>query len=138
VAHLVRRVALVFFVVYCATLVVAGLWGALLAQYDFPLILDLELDEIPDDSEETLLSHYRFLRAVEFCFGLFALVYWRQIFAQRIPNVIFLTTMAAGGAARLLGLAFDGSPSGLVYAVLAWELVGVVVIFFATRPARAV
>jgi hypothetical protein len=133
----VRRVALVFFFVYAATLVVAGLWGALLAQFDFPLILDLELDEIPDDAEATLLSHYRFLRAVEFCFGAFALAYWRQIFAQRIPNVIFLTTMAAGGAARLVGLAFDGSPSGLVYAVLAWELVGVVVIFFATRPARA-
>jgi hypothetical protein len=133
----VRRVALVFFFVYAATLVVAGLWGALLAQFDFPLLLDLELDEIPDDAEATLLSHYRFLRAVELCFGAFALAYWRQIFALRIPNVIFLTTMAAGGAARLVGLAFDGSPSGLVYAVLAWELVGVVVIFFATRPARA-
>ncbi len=132
-----RRVALVLFVGYAATLVVAGLWGALLAQYDFPLILDLELDEIPDDAEATLLSHYRFLRAVEFCFGLFSLVYWRQIFAQRIPNVIFLTTMTAGGVARLFGLAFDGSPSAVVYVVLAWELVGAVVIFFATRPARA-
>jgi Domain of unknown function (DUF4345) len=133
----VRRLALLFFVGYTATLVLAGLWGALLAQYDFPLILDLELDEIPDDSEATLLSHYRFLRAVEFCFGLFSLVYWRQIFAQRIPNVIFLTAMTAGGVARLVGLAFDGSPSGLVYVVLAWELIGAVVIFFATRPARA-
>ena len=132
-----RRLALVLFVGYTATLVVAGLWGALLAQYDFPLILGLELDEIPDDAEATLLSHYRFLRAVEFCFGLFSLVYWRQIFSQRIPNVIFLTTMTAGGVARLFGLAFDGSPSGLVYVVLAWELVGAVVIFFATRPARA-
>jgi Domain of unknown function (DUF4345) len=133
----VRAVALVFFFGYTATLVVAGLWGALLAQFDFPLILDLELDEIPDDAEATLLSHYRFLRAVEFCFGMFALAYWRQIFAQRIPNVIFLTTMAAGGAARLVGLAFDGSPSALVYVVLAWELVGAVVIFLATRSARA-
>lgn len=81
-----RGVALVFFFVYAATLVVAGLWGALLAQYDFPLILDLELDEIPDDAEATLLSHYRFLRAVELCFGAFALAYWRQIFEQRIPT----------------------------------------------------
>ena len=82
---LVFFVALVFFFVYAATLVVAGLWGALLAQFDFPIILDLELDEIPDDAEATLLSYYRFLSAVEFCFGAFALAYWRQIFERRIP-----------------------------------------------------
>lgn len=125
-AHpLLRTAALVLFLGYALTLVVAGAEGAVLAQFGFP-----------DDADADLASHYRFLRALELCFGLFALAYRRQIFAQRVPNVIFLTAMAAGVSARLLGLAVDGSPGPLVLGVIAWELVGVVAIFLATREAR--
>jgi hypothetical protein len=126
VAHpLLRRIALVLFFGYAAALVAAGAEGAVLAQFD-----------VPDDAGAELLSHYRFLRALELCFGVAALVYRRRIFAERAPNLIFLSAMAAGVAARLLGLAVDGSPGPFLLAVLAWELVGVVVIFLATRDVR--
>ena len=125
-AHpLLRTAALVLFFGYAATLVVAGAEGAVVARF-----------AIPDDADAELLSHWRFLRALELCFGLVALVFWRRIFAERTPNLIFLSAMAAGAAARLLGLAVDGSPGTIALAVLVWELAGVVVIFLATREAR--
>lgn len=125
-AHpLLRIVALVLFFGYAVTLVAAGAEGALVARFAFP-----------DDAEADLISTYRFLRALELSFGVVALAYWRRIFAERAPNVIFLSAMAAGVAARLLGLAVDGWPGLLVAGVIAWELVGVVAIFLATRAVR--
>jgi hypothetical protein len=134
---LLRRAALVLFFGYAVTLVLAGAWGAVATRLDFPLVIGLDLSEVPPDAEADLLNHYRFLRAVELCFGIFSLVWWRRIFGERTPNLIFLATMAAGVSARLLGLALDGTPGLLVFSVIAWEIAGVIVIFLATRPARA-
>jgi hypothetical protein len=126
VAHpALRAFSLVFFFGYAITLVVAGAEGAVLARFAFP-----------DDASVDLSSHYRFLRALELCFGVVALAYWRRIFTERLPNLIFLATMSAGVAARLLGVAVDGRPGALVVGVIAWELFGVVVIFLATRGVR--
>jgi Domain of unknown function (DUF4345) len=122
---LLRVAALVLFFGYVATLVLAGAEGAVAAQFGFP-----------DDAEADLANTYRFLRALELCFGVVAIVYRRRIFGERTPNVIFLSAMAAGVAARLLGLAVDGWPGLLVLGVIAWELAGVVVIFLATRGVR--
>jgi type IV secretory pathway VirB6-like protein len=134
---LLRRAALVLFFGYAATLVLAGAWGAVAARLDFSLIIGLEPSDIPNDAEADLLNHYRFLRALELCFGLFAIVYWRRIFEERTANTIFLTAMAAGVSARLIGIAVDGTPSLMVFSVVAWEVAGLIVIFLATRTARA-
>ena len=120
-----RALSLVFFFGYVVTLVVAGAEGALLARFAFP-----------DDASADLSSHYRFLRALELCFGVVALAYWRRIFTERLPNLIFLAAMSAGVAARLLGLVVDGRPGAPVVGVIAWELVGVVVILLGTRGVR--
>lgn len=125
-AHpLLRTAALVFFFGYAAALVVAGAEGAVLARVAFP-----------DDADADVLNHYRFLRALELCFGVAALVFWRRIFSERTPNLLFLTAMAAGVAARLFSLTVDGSPGPFVLAVLAFELVGLALIVVATREAR--
>jgi hypothetical protein len=58
--------------------------------------------DVPDDPETNLLAQYRFLRAVEFGVGFFALVYWRRIFERRAVNRVFLTVTGAGVGARLL------------------------------------
>jgi Domain of unknown function (DUF4345) len=124
-APLLRNAALVLFFGYAATLVLAGAEGAVAAQFAFP-----------DDAEADLASTYRFLRALELCFGVVAIAYWRRIFAERMPNLIFLSAMAAGVAGRLLGLAVDGWPGLLILGVIVWGLAGVVVIFLATRAVR--
>jgi hypothetical protein len=138
VAHLeVRRVTLVLFSGCLVLLVVAGAWGIIGARLDIRWLLLVHLDDLPGRAQANLLSQYRFLRAMELGFGLFALRYWREIFRLRSYNRIFLAAMASGVAARLISLGADGWPSIWMYAFLGWELAGVVAIFAYTRT-RAV
>lgn len=127
-AHpLLKWSALVLFFGYVATLVFAGAGGALAAPVDLSLTADLE------DPSASLLAQHRFLRAVELGFGVFSLVYRREIFRRRAFNRGFLAVLAAGVAARLLSLAVDGVPSAAMLSFLAWELVAVPVVFVYTR-----
>ena len=114
-----------FFFGYAAALVVAGLEGAVLARV-----------AVPDDANADLLNHYRFLRALELCFGVAALVFWRRIFSERTPNLLFLTAMATGVAGRLFSLTVDGPPGPFVLSVLVFELAALALIVVATREVR--
>ena len=71
---------------------------------------------------------------IELGFGLFALRYRHEIFRLRSYNRIFLAAMGCGVAARLLSLPADGLPSVWMYLFLAFELVGLTLIFAYTRP----
>ena len=132
-----RRASLVFFFVYVALLIVAGAWGMVGARVDMWVLLRLHINDLPDRTAANLLSQYRFLRAIEIGFGAFALTRWRRIYSIRTYNRLFLSVMAAGVAARLLSLGLDGGPSWWMYLFLGWELVGVVLIFLATRSGLA-
>ena len=125
---------LVLFFGYVVLLIVAGAWGIVGASLDMPWLLRVHLGDLPHRAQANLISQYRFLRAMELGFGLFALRYRRQIFSVRSYNRIFLAAMASGVAARLISLGADGWPSIWMYAFLAWELAGVVAIFLYTRP----
>ena len=131
--HALRRVSLVFFFVYVALLIVAGAWGIVGARFDMRVLLQLHIHDLPDRTAANLLSQYRFLRAIELGFGVFALTSWRRIYSVRSFNRLFLSVMAAGVAARLVSLGLDGTPSWWMFVFLGWELVGVVLIFLATR-----
>lgn len=131
-----RIAALVLFGGYVALLVVAGAWGIVGARLDVPLLLHVPLGELTADAQANLLSQYRFLRAIELGFGLFALQFRREIFTQRSYNRLFLFAMAAGVVARLLSMPLDGNPSGVMLGFLGWEAVGVVVIAWHTRGLR--
>jgi hypothetical protein len=143
VSSALRRASLIFFFAYVATVILAGAWGIVGARLDMRILLQLHLVDLPDRAATNLLSQYRFLRAIELGFGLFALTFWRQIYGIEIYNRLFLTTMACGVGARLLSLVVDGVPSVWMYAFAGQELVGVVLIFLATRslsrasPSRA-
>jgi hypothetical protein len=126
-------VTLVFFFGYVVILVVAGAWGVVGARVDMHLLLRVHLGDLPHRAQANLLSQYRFLRAIELGFGLFALRYWREIFRQRSYNQIFLIAMACGVGARLLSLALDGLPSVWMDVFLGYELVGLALIFLYTR-----
>ena len=135
--HALRRVSLVFFFVYVATLIAAGAWGLVGARVDMRVLLQLHIHDLPDRTAANLLSQYRFLRAIELGFGVFALTKWRRIYSVRSYNRLFLSAMGAGVAARLLSLAVDGAPSWWMNVFLGFELVGIVLIFLATRSGLA-
>jgi hypothetical protein len=133
VSAVLRRASLVFFFAYVGTLILAGAWGVVGARLDMPILLRLHLADLPDRAATNLLSQYRFLRAIELGFGLFALRFWREIYRVAVYNRLFLATMACGVGARLLSLIADGAPSPWMDGFLGGELVGVILIFLATR-----
>ncbi|HEU0317208.1 MAG TPA: DUF4345 family protein [Solirubrobacteraceae bacterium] len=121
------------FLGYVDTLILAGAWGALFGRLDQPLLLGLDLDELAPRTQANVMSQYRFLRAIELGFGLFALIHRDEIHRLRPFNRLFLFTMSAGVGSRLLSLRRDGSPSVAMYVFAGFELVGVPVIFAYTR-----
>jgi Domain of unknown function (DUF4345) len=128
-----RRAAWVLFFGYVGLLILAGAWAVLFGRADQSLLFGLHLGDVSPRTQANLMSQYRFLRAIEMGFGLFALIYRDAIFQRRAYNRLFLFTMASGVFARIISIALDGSPSWWMYLFGGWELVGVVVIYAYTR-----
>jgi hypothetical protein len=127
--------ALVLFAGYVGLVIVAGAWGAFgPARLDQRWLFDLEVDGMDGTAAASLLSQYRFLRAIELGYGLVAARCWRQIFSDRRFGGPFLLVMGLGVAARVAGLAWDGSPGPLFWFFLVTEAIGVAVIWFVARP----
>ncbi|MDQ1421047.1 MAG: hypothetical protein QOJ52_3009 [Acidimicrobiaceae bacterium] len=118
---------------YAGACVLAGAWGTVGATIDFPWLLHQPLGDLTADGRPNVLAQYRFLRAIECGFGVFAIAFRREIHTERRFNRLFLGTMGLGVAARALSMKSDGRPSDFMLAMLAWEAVGAPVIFAHTR-----
>lgn len=127
--------ALFFFYTYVGLVVAAGLWGVFCAKLDANLFLALDLNQIAPRSCANLLSQYRFLRALEFGFGIVALYLRREIFAGGIINHLFLITMVLGVIGRAVSLLADGRPRGVFYFFLIYEAAGSLSIGLYSNPA---
>ena len=128
-----RLLAEVFFYGYAGLLVLAGGWGMFGARLDHRILFGLHLDSVGEPSGASLVSQYRFLRAIELGFGSFSLLFKPEIFTQRSFNRLFLATMTAGVVARLISRVVDGRPRPIFYAFLISEALGAVLIFQYTR-----
>ena len=125
-----RALAYFFFYGYIGLVLLAGFWGAFLgADFDHRLLFDLDTKRLSEFSRINMLSQYRFLRAMEFGFGLFAIVFRKEIFTVKKFNRLYLAIMLSGVVARLVSLIDDGSPSALFYFFLIFEGVGVLIIY---------
>lgn len=125
-----KVLAYFFFYGYIGLVLIAGFWGAFLgAGFDHQLLFNLDTESLSDYTRINLLSQYRFLRAIEFGFGLFAIVLRKEIFSIKGFNRLYLTIMLSGVVARIVSLIDDGSPSLLFYFFLIFEFIGVVVIY---------
>jgi hypothetical protein len=114
-------------------MVVAGAWGVVFGRFDQSRLLGLDLDRLAPRTEANVMTQYRFLRAIELGFGLFAILYKEPIYQKRAFNRLFLFTMTAGVAGRGLSLRLDGTPSPIMYVFGGWEVLGVGVIYAYTR-----
>jgi hypothetical protein len=130
-----RRLAALLFAGYVAVLVLAGLGGVIWTRTEMHVLLGVRLDDLTPSAAATLLSQYRFLRAMELGFGAFAVAFRRRIFEDARINSLFLTIMALGILARLLAVGFDGRPKPVMYSFLGYELVSLAVITVSTRRA---
>ncbi|MEO8146685.1 MAG: DUF4345 family protein [Bacteroidia bacterium] len=123
-----------FYYGYIGTVILAGFWGAFLNPYfDYRLLFHFDTQALPDYERINMLSQYRFLRAIELGFGLFAVLFVKNIFTEKKFNILFLIIMSSGILARVTSIIFDGLPSGLMFFFGGFELVGVVTIFFYSR-----
>ena len=120
-----RFLSYFFFYTYIGLVVLAGLWGAFLfPALDFSILFQLDLNDLNDYERINLLSQYRFLRALELGFGLFALLFTKEIFFDKKFNRLFLCIMGLGILARVASWVMDGNPSYLTKFFLIYEAVG--------------
>ena len=129
-----KRLSYFFFYTYVGLVLLAGFWGAFVyPRLDHLWLFDLDPNTLPEHTRINLLSQYRFLRALELGYGLFAILFTKEIFTDKKFNTLFLLIMFSGVLARIVSLIVEGSPSGLFYFFLTYEMVGVAVIYFYSR-----
>jgi Domain of unknown function (DUF4345) len=128
-----KLLSLIFFNGYVWTLIVAGALGVFSATIDHRILFHLRVETLAPVTAASLVSQYRFLRAIEAGFGIFAFMFRKNIFESRPFNNLFLGIMFLGVAARVVSVVLDGQPLPMFYAFLIFELVGGVVIYLYTR-----
>ncbi|WKN29688.1 DUF4345 family protein [Porifericola rhodea] len=129
-----RRLSYFFFYSYVGLVCLAGAWGAFFhARLDFALLMEVDMEVLNDKAQVNLLSQYRFLRAIELGFGLFALSFVKEIFSQKKFNALFLLIMGAGIVARLASCLYEGWPNIMMLFFMCYELLGLVIIYLYTR-----
>lgn len=112
-------IARVFFWGYTAMLLGVGASGIFVARWELTHVFSMPL-VAGTTITATMLNQYRFLKAMEFAFGVFCATSHRQIFCHTRENTVFLAGVFAGVGARLLGWSVDGTPhiAFVIFAVL--------------------
>jgi hypothetical protein len=125
-----KFIAYFFYYAYIGVVILAGVWGAFINPgFDYKLLFHLDVHSLPDYVRINMISQYRFIRALELGFGIFSVIFVRNIFSEKKFNSLFLFIMGSGILARIVSIICDGSPSGLMYSFLFFELAGWVAIF---------
>src|SRR5690606_21005467 len=109
-------------------------WGAFFnPNLDFWYLFNLDTNDLSTYTQVNLLSQYRFLRALELGFGIFSILFLKEIFSIKKFNSLFLAVMGFGVLARVISWTMDGTPSGLFIFFLAYEAVGWSLIYIYSR-----
>lgn len=115
--------ARLFFWGYALMLLGVGASGMLIATWELPTVFAVAMDSMGELQRATLLNQYRFLKALEFAFGLFCVVYRHEIFTAGKDHRVFLGGLSAGVAARLGSCFVDGTPRIAFIVFMVLELV---------------
>ena len=131
-----RVLARLFFWGYTLMLLGVGVTGMLIATWELPTVFAVALDAMGDVERATLLNQYRFLKALEFAFGLFCVAYRHEIFTPGKDHRVFLGGLSAGAAARLGSCFADGTPRTAFIVFMALELVTGLLVWLAVQRKR--
>ena len=116
-----------------AVLVLGGL-GIFTGAWELEKIFRIDLAGMGPVATANLLNQYRFLKAIEFGFGLFCFVFWREIFRSRVFNRVFVAVVFLGAAARALSITIEGVPHRAFVGITILEfLTGFVVVAYSRR-----
>lgn len=112
---IMKTINYVCFYAYCFFLVLIGgvlgllvpKWGPLSFEVYATTIFKTKIDHM---SMASALNQYRFMKSMEFGFGLFGLLFKNEIFTIKKFNYYFLGIMFLGTAMRVLSYFVDGTP----------------------------
>jgi hypothetical protein len=132
----------VSFYSYLAALFVLGLAGVLMPERELDMLYDLSLEAPqPAAAAAASLPHqYRFLKSFVVGFGVFALLFRREILRPSVYNKLFLSVLFGAAAVRVLSILWDGRPHPFLINFTISELVFGAFILAASRlqPASGV
>ena len=128
-----KLLAYTLFYGWAGALLILGGAGIVTGRWELQQFFHLDFSAMSDSARGTFLNQYRFLKSIEFGFGLFCFVFRREIFSVRLFNRLFLTIVFAGVAARLLSMVVDAWPHVAMVSVTALEIATGVVILIYTR-----
>lgn len=123
----------VLFYGYVAMLLGVGGSGVFVAAWELARVFFIDLAPLAAVDRATAVDQYRFLKAMELSFGVFAAAYRREIFSSRKANRVFLAGVGAGVFARALSLPLDGRPRPMFVAFLVLEIVCGIVVYAYSR-----
>ncbi|MBC7745607.1 MAG: DUF4345 family protein [Flavobacterium sp.] len=123
-----------FFYTYTGLIVLREFGGAFInPDFNFRFLFGMEVSALPDSNRINLISHYHFLRALELGFGIFTLIFQKEIFSDHKFNSLFLFILASLILGRMVSLVADGIPNGLTPFFIAYEFIGLIIIYMYTK-----
>jgi hypothetical protein len=129
-----RILTLVLFYGWVGALLLLGGLGLFTARWEIPAIFEIDLESMSREGRANLLNQYRFLKAIEFGFGLFCFLFRRRIFSEPSFNRLFVSIVFLGAAARALAIALEGRPHWAFVLVTILEfLTGFAFLFYSRR-----
>jgi hypothetical protein len=124
-----KKISYFFFYTYIGLVIVAGAWGAFInPTWDFAFLFGFFIEDLYDSERINILSQYRFLRAIELGFGIFSIMFFKEIFSEIKFNRLFLVIMGLGILARTVSWIVDGNPNLLTKFFLFYEALGWILI----------
>ncbi|MGJ8623889.1 MAG: DUF4345 family protein [Yoonia sp.] len=110
---------------YTLFLICVGAFGMFFLHWEISTFYGLADVDLQGIDGATLLNQFRFLKAIELAFGLFCLIYRRDILSGGLACTICLVGLGLGVFARACSWMFDGTP----HTSFIWYLVIEAVIF---------
>lgn len=121
--------------VYGFFLCVIGLYGMFCLNWELHSLYALFPAQLDGPQGNSFLNQFRFLKSIELAFGLFCLLYRKDILAGGQATTLFLAALALGAFARSYSWAIDGRPEGLFLFFLGVEVVTFVFVLVHSRRA---
>ena len=123
---------ILFFSLVGALVLLGGL-GIFTGAWELQNVYQLPLAGMSRESRANLLNQYGYLKALELGFGLFSLLFRREIFTVPAFNRLFLAVVFAGVAARGLAIAANGWPHWSFIGITVFELAAGIVVALYSR-----
>lgn len=128
-----RLLTALLFWTWVGALVLLGGSGIFTGEWELRLVYGIDLASMSPMEQAGLLNQFRFLKAVEFGFGFFCILFRREI--RRVPlfNRLFLSIVFLGASARALAIALDGWPHWTFTGITLLELLTGIVLALDSR-----